>query len=291
MTLSRPLGVTLLSLSLVTSACSSAPTDIRPDTLAALRGAPPEALERRGRAMLQRALDAQGLGRLPEYGTYSVAFEDEWPGLAGWFSPWPSARVSVEADYRAGTFDSRATFVSGAPEGLVWGLQSWQAYTVTPDDGVVPVEDEKLSFILPAIQYFNEFALRASSPHTLVAYAGSESVRGRRYERVLVTWDTLEASASHDQYLAYIDPESGLIRKLHYTVREGGSLTGTIHFDDPREVDGVTLFFTQSVTFEVHDDPESFLHRITIESARMGGVPRERLVVDPSWGRGGDFKP
>ncbi len=139
--------------------------------------------------------------------------------------------------------------------------------------------------------------------------AGEAEHRGRSYERVFVTWGAAEPHLEDDQYLLWIDKETGLVEMVRYTVRElllmteglTHSLTralgaGTIHFDDYREIDGVMIPFVQTVNLAeplLTQYPVSgtFLHRLEIEDARFDTIPPETLTPDPSRPRPADSKP
>ena len=85
------------------------------------------------------------------------------------------------------------------------------------------------------------------------------------YDVVFATWRTVEAHSEEDQYLVFIDQETGRIGKVQYTVREIAPFAaGTCHLDDQREVGGVWIPHRMSVTNEPSDSPDDYLHRMTV---------------------------
>ena len=91
----------------------------------------------------------------------------------------------------------------------------------------------------------------------------------------------MEPSRQHDQYVAYIDPSTGLIRKLQYTLREFARFVQfTMHYDDYVEVAGVKIAQQQSLTGKPDDSPDKFMHRITVKHVEFGTPPATTFVVD-----------
>ena len=264
--------------------------DIRPDALKTLERPKPDA-EARGRALLARAAEVHGRATWEGVRTYTVTLQDDWQGLMPrMLSPWPETDAHVRMSFLAGSFDARVEFLDGAMKGKLWGMQSWKTYTAEPGKEPTFTPNDDARFIMPALQYLFEFHFRDHSGQ-VVSYAGPETVRGKEYERVFVTWEGLEPSSKVDQYMVYIDPKTGQVRKIFYTVREIMDMaTGAIHFEDLREVDGVLFPYMQYVTFDVHDDPKAFAHRVTVESVQWNAPAASAFVVDADLTPMGDEK-
>ncbi len=243
----------LLTLTALTGCIS----DIRPEGLKAL-ARPNAQAEQRGRAMMKRAAELHGLGTWRSIQTYTVTMRDQWKGfLPRLLKPWPEADAHMRMSFRAGSFDARTEFLSGTKKGTIWGMQSWQTYEIAPGKPAVFRHDDTRAIALAAVQYLFEFHFR---DHTrqLVSYAGPETVRGTTYERVFLTWRSMEPSAAFDQYMVYLDSKTGHVRMISFTAREMlNSITGTIHFEDLRDVGGILFPFTQYVTLNAHDDPRT----------------------------------
>ncbi len=267
--------------------------DIRPDSLLKDNLEHVE-LERRGRALLDEAAKAHGQDAWQEVTTYSVSMRDTWQGfLIKRQSPWPESEVDVTLHHLANTFDAQAILESGAHEGEVWGMQSWRTYTMASEgQQAVFAEHAHIAFILPAIQYLQEFIFRTHRA-PIVRAAGEVMVRGKVYESVLVTWEKLEAHTGADQYMVYLEPETHHVAKIQYTVRDAFRFVqGTIHFDDLRDVDGVLWPFTQSVTLGLDDDPATdYAHLMKLGEVTLNEVSPERFRVDPGISKMGDAKP
>ncbi|MEO1272630.1 MAG: hypothetical protein AAFX99_31465, partial [Myxococcota bacterium] len=199
--------------------------------------------------------------------------------------------VWVDVYFRSNSFDARADFLEGELKGQSWGLQSWRSYVIDAQGQTHFVDNDDIAFILPAIHYLQEFSFRALD-HTVVAYMGTETIDGVKWERVMVTWGLLAPNLEHDQYVAYIHPESGRVEKIQYTVRDiMRIMTGTIHFSDFREVDGLWLPFTQAITLDPDGDPDTeFAHRITVQEMVLDPVPVAFFRQDQALGQVGNAK-
>lgn len=246
--------------------------DIRPEILATLDtdNPPSAAALSRGRLLLEGAANKHGLAAWKRYHTTSVRVTDNWYGtIARMLSPWPAADVRFDISFANGKSAVRAEFVqleadedSEQLAGLVWGVQNWKVYEQPKGGSAEFVDNNDIRFILPTVQYFISLPFRLIEA-PIVVDAGSTTIAGTDYDRVLVTWDSVEANDEYDQYVVYIDKSTGLIDKVEYTVREIMSfITGTMHYGDFRNVGGVTVGFDQTVTSSPTDaDP---MHRMTL---------------------------
>jgi len=283
------------TMMVVASVCMALATgctaDIRPDELKGVER-PKASAESKDRTLLERAAQVHGVSAWKDVETYTVVLNDEWRGMMPkMINPWPEPVVDVRMSYRAGSFDGRAEFLEGDEKGTIWGMQSWKTYEVENGGDAQFVDNDDARFMLPAIQYLMEFPFRDHSGQ-LVSYIGTEEVGGKVYDRVFLTWNSLDPSPTADQYIVYIDPDTGRIDKLHYTAREMMKFAkGTIHFEDVRSIDGVLVPFTQVVTNSVHDPQSKFAHKITLSSFEANTPTGEVFDVNPKLARSGDTKP
>lgn len=287
-TSTRIYTLSALMVAMLWTGCAA---DIRPDTLREVTK-PSAADEAKGRALLARAAQVQGAQAWEQVKTYTLVMRDQWQGvMPKLLNPWPQSDVKLKMSFRADSFDARAEFLSGDEQGTIWGLQSWKTYEIKRGGAAEFKDNEDAAFIMPALQYLFEFTFREHDSQ-VVTYAGSEVVRGVRYERVFLTWEGLNPSDEVDQYMVYVDEKSGRVEKIFYTVRDiMDSATGTIHFDDWRNVEGISVPFRQRVTFDVHDDPSDYAHMVTLTSATWNSPPVETFFVDDKLPRIGDEKP
>jgi hypothetical protein len=279
--------------------------DLRPDTL---RPVSADA-ERRGRERLRRLAERHGLSAFMHHRTLDLVATDTWPGGSPW---WGEVRQRLRSQSLLRTFTSRVELQNGRHAGEIWGLQSWAAYRTRAgseaDVRFLDAPAPEIEFYLPTLQYFTELPFRLLGA-SLVADAGEATLAGRRFDRVLATWGSFEANPQHDQYLLWIDRETGLLRSVRYTLRDAVSLAppgqrwlmpslalGTVHYDDYREVDGVQLAFVQTIVLAPPEllpaaADEGYFHRLEVETARFDAVAEASLRPDPARAEVGDRKP
>jgi hypothetical protein len=143
----------------------------------------------------------------------------------------------------------------------------------------------------------------------VVRDGGEVRHHGRSYDLVFATWRAAEPQPDLDQYVLWIDRETGLLSKVRYTVRDAVPrmsplmqrlalplVAGTMHYEDYREIDGVQVPFLQTVTLQPpeltrYPLSENYFHRLELEEARFDTVPREALLPDPALGEPRDRKP
>ena len=276
----------LTNLLILTALLSGCLADIRPD-------ASPTAVntssQERGRTLIEQAAQRQGTSKWAQYGTYEVVGTDHWKGLLGRAgNPWPQNRVDVSLKFSYGDFDGRATFLHDKRKGEVWGVQSHRTYREKNGERKFKQKSQQ-AFILAAYHYFFEFPERLKTV-PVVRWTGTEKIGGKEYDVVYASWSE-EPSKEYDQYLLYVGRDSGLIEKAQYTLRDFAKFaTGTIHFDDWREVGGGLFPYRQTITTKVDSKEKKYLHQLVVERVELGNFPKTALVVDPNLPETGDRK-
>lgn len=226
----------------------------------------------KGQALLQAAATASGAQAYAQVQGSTATLHDVWPKPYSLFSPWPQPEQTLVMQSVHPSFDTQVRFLDGQAQGQVWGISDWKTWEQSVSGEPQWRENKDAQFILPTMHYFMEFPFRMLEA-PVVRYAGQEEIAGVQYERVFVTWQTLEPNAEFDQYVLYIDPDTDRIAKAYYTVREAGrSLRGTMHFNDMRQVDGVWFAFEMVVTAKPQDPVDSYLHRVTIQDLVLAPV-------------------
>ncbi len=286
---------TAITIVLAFAALCHCLADVRPEDL---RGPDDPGAAAAGRELLRTSMERAGLRAWQKHVTASVEVDDTWNGIGALIGPWPENPQKFRQDFLLGTFTSRVELLSGEERGTVFGMQNWKTYVAGAGGANARHEENAdMFFLLPTLQYFFEFPFRIDSADTIVA-AGERTLDGVTYDLVFATWGDLEPNDRVDQYLIYIERESGLIRKLRYTVRESGSFfAGTMHYDDFRNVDGVMTPHRQTITLDAPEDIDSpqdvfedNLHDMIIASIKFDVVRPEELTPFPGGG-GGDYKP
>ncbi len=270
---------------LVATGCATA--DLRPDS-----GAFEAHAEVQGKAWLLKASQAQGGAQLMQHQTVSFWLQDVWPS---WFyravaMPWPQNEQPMRLDVRVGTDDARLTFLGGPKDKEAWGIQQWVTYRAGVDGKLdfdeVHDPDEDIKFWLPTTLYFPFLAWRIQEAD-VVRLMSPETIGGKSYQRVFVSWGKAEPQDEVDQYIIYIDSETHLVRWARYTVRDFADFAvGLMRYEDYRQVGDLKLPFSMRVVSD-YDSPDTGLHRFIIERVELDAdLPADHLVPRPELSAG-----
>lgn len=248
----------------------------------------------KGQALLKAAVEAQNLEALRNYHVYSLKARDEWYKQYGMnFNPWPGDNGALlEYQMAFDTFDNRVTWLEGEMEGEIYGIQSWQIYHQGRGEEMEKVKHKKIRFMLPTMHYFMELPYRLSKA-PIISYMGEEILNGIPYHRVFATWDSPEAN-QHDQYILYIHPETELVERTTYTIRDNYMWTpknfyGTAVYSDFRKVDEVMFPFQMDVYPFDHTQKKK-VHSFRVEQIRLDEFDHEDLYPFAELPRLGDQK-
>ncbi len=271
--------VTLMTL---VSACTA---DLRPDAIR--ENGIKSNSEERGRKLLRELPEAHGgLAAWRDHGNARVVLRDEWPS---WVTrtaamPWFENNQLLEVTIRLGQDDGRVRFAEAPNKDLEWGLQDWTTYTVSPDGELRFEDDETIRFWVPTVGYFFEAPFRLWEAD-VVSWIGEEKVDGRTYDKVFLSWGKAEPQATIDQYVAWIDRETGRLGFLAYTVRDiMQSVEGFMRYTNYEQIDGIWVARTMAVVDGT--DTMEGLHRMEVESVKFGvELPPNYFVPDPTKSR------
>lgn len=255
--------VVVLSL----AACST--VDLRPDA------APTAADRQAGATMLRNLAEAHG-GRTAwlRQGVIRVEMKDRWRGvmhaLAG---PWPRNGTPFRLTFLPGSDNGRLEFLE--VERPDWGIQNWKTYKVK--DGETRFRDSgKLAFWIPTTIYFVEAPFRMLEA-TTVYRMSPQQVNGRTYERVFATWGTDAPQDDTDQYVVWVDAETGELAWLQYTVRDyAGWMMGIMAYTDYEDVGGFRIARTM-MTVKQPGSTKRTLHEYGVDSVELN------VDVDPHY--------
>lgn len=270
-------GLLLLGLGVGTCTVRTL-SDIRPTQI---KGEISADAAREGRQLLDRlAARYGGLDRYRQLGVSQVEYTDEWASdfMQRVGSPWHKGE-RLRLTYAHGSDNSRLDFLSGPRQGQSWGIQQWQPYVVA-GEGRRFAANKDITFWLPTIEYFLEMPFRIGEA-PIAAFAGSRTLSDKAYDLVYLTWGRPAPQRDIDQYVAWIRKSDGILEFVEYTVRDVAPfMTGCIHYEDLREVDGILLPFRMTLG----DCPgkPGMLHRQTLQTARfLPDLPLRELVPEP----------
>lgn len=257
---------------------------------------------KKGKAILEKAWNKQGLHKLKDHQVYSFHGSDVWKGLLGKMGQlWPDLEAEMNFKYLIGSFDGQVQFTNGSEQGNIAGLQNWNYYEVVGDQTAFKKKDlketERKVFGIAAFQYFTEMADRLLKA-PIIAYAGEDKFRGQDYDLVLSTWGSEKPHEEHDQYLSWINKETGMMDFVQYSIRDAylkppgyKLLGGAIEFADFRSIDDILIPHEQLVyAIKMKKNKNKFLHRLVVSDFKFDDFNADELILNSALGEGGDFK-
>ncbi len=241
---------------------SCATADLRTAEILEVRDRP--AAERKGRELLERAIDAAG-GRKQwqSFSSVAMGFQDEWQGFLGWlFRPWPSnpTRLYMRYELHGGAVD--AAFLEGSQRETHWGVDRNGFWSQTQPKDRDYHSRESARFILRAYQYFFELPFEIANAD-IVLYAGERIRDERLFDLVFATWQSAQPHLADDQYLLWIARDTGRLEMVQYTIRDKYRFaTGVNRFSEFREVQGLVL----PHRYWIAEDPDdrSYIHAVRL---------------------------
>ena len=256
-------------------------TDVTPESAAA------------GKRRLAALRTAHGAEAGESYQTAEVVFVDDWPFALTRIalSPWPEQAQRLRGKLLRRSWTTEFELLNGEDAGERWGLQSWKTWKASPD-GEPEFEDSWLTAVtLAGLRYFVEMPFPKDTA-TVVADVGPGEWDGKRYERLYVTWETPDAQRGYDQYILWIDPVSGLVARVDFTIRVlAGAAIARAEFKDYQTFGGVEFpseIVIDGVLPTGHTLP---VHTIRIEDVKWDTVDPESLKPDPTLAEMGEAKP
>jgi len=260
---------------------------------------PPELEERRNASDAQRAREllaesARALclpGKSPEEwsrmsGVRQIV-EDEWFGfVTAMLAPWPENPQRMRFAYVPFSDDSVVDFLneSGEATGLTWGVHDWNTWRREPgEERGEYIDGKSLRFALPTMQYFLEMPHRLAQPGdaAILDHAGRKEWRGKEYEVVYITWRQYEPHDLMDQYVAWLDAESGLLERVDFTVREQAPfVTASAFYAEFKEIDGFRV--PTSIEIGSVGNPDDIIHAYRVSDIELNAaLPRSEYALDP----------
>ena len=254
-------------------------SDIRPAELK--KGYVTEAAASRGEEALATTAIRHGIQKWKKRSNLEIVGTDDWFHWMGraLISPFQNAQQKFKLQLLLGTWTSRLELLDASGSTEVWGIQAWNTYRAQVGQDPVFRSDKQIRFFLPTFQWWFEFPFRIASGTVIAALSDTQEVS---FDRVFVTWSSLEPNREIDQYIVDINRETGLIYRIEYTIRDmGGFATGATNFRDYRSVDGVMVPFQLEAGVMMPGGFEQIMHRITVGSASWDTVTPARLLPNP----------
>ncbi len=239
--------------------------------------------------MLDQVIAKQGFDSLKKANTYEFTAHDHWPGFIGKIAGlWPDQHTTFKFHMNFNTFDAQAIFLTGAQEGTLIGLQSWQYYEQPAEnDSIVQVlNDERSQFVfgLAVFHYFLElpYRLRNAPFHR---YYGEQEINATMYDRVFVSWKGEAPHPDFDQYILYINKSTRLVDYCIYTLRDNKNpftrnKYGSIALLNYQNYGGFWAPTEMPIMLDdgvLKHPTEDYFHKISISDLQLGSFPEEKL--------------
>ena len=247
--------------------------DLRPGPLRRRDRAEEEAC---GRGVLDAAARRQHTEGAAPWSTLpavGVRFSDSYFGLVGLLAcPWPTDPATVDLAFVPGTDISTATFQSG--EGReTWGIHGWNAWSQQGQGEVSYDDHARTEFWLPTLQYFCELPFRLAGAE-IVDCGGRTTIQiegiEKEVDQVYVTWGSYAPHPRNDQYLAFVDTQTGFLVRADFTVRDlAGFAKGRVLYRDFRQVGDYWLPHRIQIG---GNPPDDMLHELVVEAWTLEGV-------------------
>ena len=264
------------------------PADVRPASLEDNERDEPAARER-----LERVRAAHGAEAWEQYRVMDVVFYDDWPFwlTRAPLTPWDVPRQKLRAKLLRRNWTTEFELLNGDRPGERWGLQSWKTWRAEPGGDPVFEDSWVVATTLAGLRYFIELPLPQDTA-THVQDAGMATWNGKTYERLYVTWERGEPQRDFDQYVLWIDPQSGLVARVDFTIRAlSGLAVARAAFEEYADAGGVRFprkIVIDGVLPTGHTLP---VHTIEIERVEWDTVEPDALKPDPTLADMGEAKP
>ncbi len=223
-----------LATSLLFTACSIA--NLQTDSLAAGQIPSPET---KGRELLQMTYEKMGYAALKNVDVYEMTANFKWAPV---WSTMPMNALPGNKDndiqfrFATNSFDGHVEFLEGPRTGKVYGIQSWENYQ--QDELSAPVKklgSKRYPWALTAYHYLTEGPMRLLGAD-IIKYAGEKEFNGKTYDLVFATWGDGTQKKKYDQWLLYINRETGFTDLTELTITDfflpmpGGMKNATVQF-------------------------------------------------------------
>ncbi|GLR20079.1 hypothetical protein GCM10007940_46950 [Portibacter lacus] len=221
---------------------SSCLTDLRTKSLRSPELYTPE-MHEQGVEILKRYAKVSGEDKWKTINSYQIYFNDDFFGLMGGLAqPFKNKRNKFKLNYytqeNAGTLE----FLNGKKEGQVWGYNEGSSY-IKETINAKPIDKDKkgIKFWLPTYQYFIEFPFRISNAD-IIYFVGEDKYGLNVYDKVLVSWKQAAPQRKIDQYLLWLNKDTGLVDILQYTIRDQGAIfKGTAFIEEHTNYNGIVI--------------------------------------------------
>ena len=240
-------------------------------------------IEREERAirLLDEVIANANLDKLASAKTYSFNATDDWKGIMTLANPLPKDNKPMEFRYRPNSFDGQFNYTATKNK-VIHGVQSFNYYKIDDNGTVKHKKKKKITFTVPAIQYFFELPLRLKNA-PILKYAGTKEFEGEIYDLVFATWQNIKPHKEHDQYLLYISQNDKKLKYANYTIRANyipapKSMYGSVRYEAFKtNNDGIKYPGEIYIQVNKLKKKKRTAHVLTLDNLRLNDFDIEQL--------------
>lgn len=210
-------SILLLLFALAISSCKT--VDIR--TGYALKNNTSSDVEK-GKKLLKNAYLKMGYDKFAKTTNYEVG------SLFKWKFPWTIMPMNalpgnkgknIRFRFNSNDFNGQVTYLEGRKKGKTYGLQSWKDYRFKKKEDLKTKKSKRYNWGLATYHYVIEAPMRLLGAD-IIRYAGEKEFDGKQYDLVYATWGQDAPHKEHDQWLVYINKQSGMIDLTEITIND-----------------------------------------------------------------------
>ena len=252
----------------------------------------------KGKQLLTTAYEKMGYDQLENVATYQTN------ALFKWKMPWTMMPMNalpgnkgkeLEFRFATNTFDGKVKFLEGRKKGKTYGIQSWQTYRINRDNRLDQIKGTKYNWGLATYHYVIEAPMRLLNAE-IIRYAGEKSFDGKIYDLVYATWGKDEPHSEHDQWLVYINRQTGFIDLTELTINDfflpmpKGLKGATVQYE--REQTEIGAYLPSFVTIQLGKPKKKkkYVYNFKLYNYQFDGFEESELYPIPGLEKVGDAK-
>ena len=260
----RLLFISMLLISSLLSNCRL--SDLRTENI--LSAENPSSLAASARKIYQHSLaERGGFAAFRTVRQKILIGTDKWHSTwVRWLTPVTEAQQQFQATFQTDPYELEYRFLNGKRQDEIIGVDLNGTYVLA--EGKRQYEDSSRIrlYLQPLRDYFEWPFTLFESP--VLLYGGKKNINGRPYELIFATTGEPSPSNDQDQFLLYINAQTGTVDYLEFTLRELASFyRGALHYREFKIVNGLTVPAVIAVCDTVED--ETPVHTIELSDIRF----------------------
>lgn len=252
----------------------------------------------KGKRLLQETYTKMGYDHLATVENYEVNSVFKWKFF---WSMMPMNALPgnkgklLKFRFAANTFDGQVTYLEGRKKGKTYGLQSWETYLIDKDKPLKRTKDKRRNWGLATYHYLIEAPMRLLNAD-IIRYAGEREFDGKQYDLVYATWGEDAPHKEHDQWLVYINKETGLTDLTEVTINDfflpvpNGMKGATIQTERQKAANGTYLPSFVTIQLGKPKKKKRHVYTFSLTDYVFDTTPTEKLYPLQEVGKIGDAK-